>query len=138
MTGTDPAWALQQAAHALLAGDATLAALLGGAKIYDEVPRNAAAPYVHLGEAELRDWSTATEAGAEVLFSLVVFSEAAGRKEALTVTERVRVLLHDAALVPDGHRLVQLRHVATSTEREARDGRRAVLRFRAVTEPLTV
>jgi hypothetical protein len=136
MGATDPAWALQQAVHGRLAGDAALAALLGGARIYDAVPRNAAAPYVHLGEAEARDWSTATEAGAEVLFSLVVFSEAAGRREALAIAARLRALLHAASLALDGHRLVQLRHLATETEREPKDGRRARLGFRAVVEPI--
>jgi hypothetical protein len=136
MGATDPAWALQQAVHGALEADAELAALLGGAKNYDAVPRNAQAPYVHLGEVEARDWSTATEAGAEVLFSLVVFSEAAGRREALAIAARLRGLLHDAALTLDGHRLVQLRHTATETEREPKDGRRARLGFRAVVEPI--
>lgn len=137
MAGTDPAWALQKALHARLAGDAELVALVG-ARIYDEVPRNEAAPYVHLAEAAVRDWSTATEAGAEVLFAIIVFSKAAGRREALAIAERVRALLHEAPLALDGHRLVNLRHAATETLRNVKDGRRALLRFRAVMEPLTV
>jgi hypothetical protein len=49
---------------------------------------------------------------------------------------RLRALLHDASLALDGHRLVQLRHLATETEREPKDGRRARLGFRAVVEPI--
>ena len=134
---SDPAWALQQAVHGLLSADVELTALLGGARIHDEVPRGAAAPYVHLAEASLRDWSTATEEGAEALFAVIVFSEAAGRRESLAIAARLRALLDDAALTLDGHRLVNLRHTATETERDRKDGRRARLKFRAVVEPLT-
>lgn len=53
---------LQEAVFSALAGDAPLIALLGGTNVFDGAPRNAAAPYVHLGETTARDWSTATEA----------------------------------------------------------------------------
>ena len=59
--------ALQEAVFAALTADAELEALLGGANVFDGAPRNAAAPYVHLGEIVARDWSTATEAGAEIV-----------------------------------------------------------------------
>ena len=55
------ALALQQAVFALLAADTELAALVGAGRVYDGAPRNAAAPYVHLGEMSARDWSTAGE-----------------------------------------------------------------------------
>lgn len=137
MTHVSPLYALQKAVFARLAGDAELTTLLGGARIHDAVPRNAAAPYLHLGEATARDWSTSTEAGCEIRFAVVAVSDEAGRGQALAAAERVRLLLHDAALSLDGHRLVNLRHLSTETKRahEAR-GRRAELRFRAVTEPL--
>jgi hypothetical protein len=127
---------LQEAVFAALSGDATLAALLGGARVYDGAPRNAEAPYVHLGEFIARDWSTATEAGTEISLAVVVWSRAPGRSEGLLIADRLTALLHDAALALDGHRLVNLRHVATETARvEKPEGRRAVVRFRAVVEP---
>ena len=129
------ALALQQAVFAALSADAELQALLGGAHVFDGAPRNAEAPYVHLGESEARDWSTATEAGTEISFAVVAWSRQPGRTEALAIAERVRMLLHDAALEVDGLRLVNLRHVATETARnEKPEGRRAVVRFRAVVE----
>jgi hypothetical protein len=136
MTGTDPAWALQTAVHARLAADPELIGLLGGPRIHDEVPRSEAAPYVHLAEATVRDWSTATEAGAEVLFAVIIFSKAAGRREALAIAERVRALIHEAPLALEGHRLVNLRYAATETLRNVKEGRRALLRFRAALEPV--
>jgi hypothetical protein len=127
--------ALQEAMFEALVGDAPLVALLGGAKVFDGARRNAEAPYVHLGEIVARDWSTATEEGTEISFAIVVWSRAAGRSEGLLIAERVVGLLHDAALTLDGFRLVNLLHVATETARvEKPDGRRAVVRFRAVVE----
>ena len=131
-----PARALQEAVFATLSADAALLALLGGAHVYDGAPRNAAAPYVHLGELTERDWSTATDAGVEISFAVVAWSREPGRAEALAIAERVRELLHDVDLEVDGFRLVNLRHVGTETARvEKPEGRRAVVRFRAVTEP---
>ncbi len=128
--------ALQEAVFSALVADTTLTTLLGGAKVYDGAPRNAAAPYVHLGEMVARDWSTATEAGAEVNFAVVAWSRLPGRSEGLAIAERVVALLHDAALTLDGWRLVNLRHLATETARvEKPEGRRTVARFRAVAEP---
>jgi hypothetical protein len=127
--------ALQAAVFEVLSADATLAALLGGAKVVDGAPRNEEAPYVHLGEATERDWSTATEAGSEVTFAVVAWSREPGRKQALMIAERVVAMLHDAALVLDGHRMVNLRHLSTETAREEKArGRRAVARFRARVE----
>jgi len=132
-----PAGALQGAVFAALSADAALTALLGGANIFDGPPRNAAAPYVHLGEIEARDWSTATEAGAEIVFAVVAWSRQAGRSEAMAVAERVRTVLQDADLALAAWRLVNLRHVSTETARaEKPEGRRAVARFRAVIEAI--
>jgi hypothetical protein len=129
--------ALQEAVFALLSGDAELSALLGGPHVYDGAPRNAAPPYVHLGETTQRDWSTSTEAGAEIAFALVVWSTALGKSEALAIAGRLDALLDDAPLTIAGWRLVNLRHVATETSRDAGlKGRRAVVRFRAVLEPM--
>jgi hypothetical protein len=127
--------ALQEAVFEALVDDVPLVALLGGAKVFDGAPRNAEAPYVYLGEVVARDWSTATEAGTEISFAIVVWSRAPGRSEGLLVAERIVALLHDAAVDLDGFRLVNLRHLATETARvETPEGRRTVVRFRAVVE----
>lgn len=128
--------ALQEAVFATLSADATLQGLLGGAAVYDGAPRNATPPYVHLGEMAVRDWSTASEAGTEIVFAIVVWSRLPGRKEALAIAGRIEALLHDQALAVTGFRLVNLRHLATETARNDKpQGRRAVLRFRARLEP---
>ncbi len=132
-----PVAALQAAVFSALSADAELLTLLGGPNIHDGAPRNAGAPYVHLGEINQRDWSTATEAGVEISFALVAWSRQPGRSEALAIADRVRAVLHDAALPLEGFRLVNLRHLGTETARDAKpEGRRAVARFRARMEAI--
>ena len=129
-------WELQKALHAALAGDSTLVALLGGARIYDDVPRGAVFPYITFGAATVRDWSTGTETAAEHLMSLHVWCRSAGERQVHVILEAVRAALHDAALALSGHRLVNLRHESSDANRQS-DGEtyHGVIRLRAVTEP---
>ncbi|MFS8039223.1 DUF3168 domain-containing protein [Xanthobacter sp. AM11] len=131
-----PALALRAAIHAALAADAPLGALLGGARIFDVPPADAAFPFVALGEAVVADWSTATEAGTEHALTLHAFSRSGGRAEAFALAAAVQEALHDAPLALAGHRLANLRATTAEVRREA-DGRtfHALVRFRAVTEP---
>lgn len=134
---SSPAWELQKAVYGVLVGNAGLVAALGGARIYDEVPRGAAFPYVTFGPSTTRDWSTGTERGAEHTLTLRAWSKGGGAREVHAVLEAIRSALHEAALTLDGHRLVSLRHEVSDAVREA-DGEtwRGTVRFRAVTEPV--
>ncbi len=58
-------WALQSAIFARLTADAVLTALLGGERMYDDVPVRAEFPYLTFGQSSDRDWSTGTDAGRE-------------------------------------------------------------------------
>jgi hypothetical protein len=130
------AWALQKAIHETLSADAAVTALLGGARVYDDVPRGAEFPYVTFGPAAARDWSTGSEAGSEHAVVLHVWSRHAGKGEAHLILEAVRAALAAADLSLEGHRLINLTHEASEAAREA-DGEtyRGVARFRAVVEP---
>lgn len=129
-------WDLQQAVHATLAADTAVLALLGDARIYDDVPRGAAFPYVSLAAFTARDWATGTEPGTEITFTVHAWSRGAGHKGPHLLAEAVRGALHDQALTLADHRLVNLRHESSETRRE-RDGDtyRVIARFRAVLEP---
>ena len=129
--------ALRKAIRARLVADAALLALLGGAKVYDEAPREAHVPYVTFGDALTRELSTTLYPGLEHFVVLHVWSIQGGAREALEIAERINVLLDDAALTLDTHRLINLRFVALETVREDA-GRfiRVALRLRAVTESL--
>jgi hypothetical protein len=128
-------WALQQAIHASLTGDEALTALLGGVRVYDDVPERAEFPYVTFAPMSERDWSTGTERGSEHGLMLHVWSRGAGRKEALEIMAASRAVLHEAALTLVGYRLVNLRHESSDVRRDA-DGEtfHGIVRFRAVTE----
>lgn len=136
ITPLPPALALRQALHDRLAADGALLALLGGARIHDAPPKDAAFPFVTLGEAVVSDWSTGTEAGTEQALTLHAWSRAAGRREAFEIAAAVQQALHDAPLALAGHRLANLRTTTAEVRRDG-DGRtfHALIRFRAVTEP---
>lgn len=128
--------ALRAALQARLAADAPLHALVGG-RIHDVPPKEAAFPFVTLGEAVVSDWSTATEGGSEQALTLHVFSRQGGRAEAFAIAARVQEALHEAPLALEGHRLANLRATTAEIRRDS-DGRtfHGLVRFRAVTEPL--
>ncbi|MBV6488045.1 MAG: DUF3168 domain-containing protein [Pseudorhodoplanes sp.] len=127
---------LRTAIHGALSADGALVALLGGAKIYDEVPRAADFPYVALGEARVNDYSAGDEPGEEHLMTLHAYSQQGGHREAHVIAGALLQALDDAPLSLDGHQLVNLRFSIADIRREA-DGRtyHALVRFRAVTEP---
>jgi hypothetical protein len=129
--------ALQKAIYARLAGDAELASLVG-ARIHDNVPGDTGFPYVTLGESFIGAWNTGESTGAEHRLTLHAYSRAGGRSQAKTILGALNAALHDAALTPEGHRLVNLRFLDAETRREA-DGAtwRGTIRFRAVTELIT-
>jgi hypothetical protein len=128
--------ALRAAIHDALSSDGALSALLGGPKIYDEVPREAGFPYVTLGEARVSDFSTGTEPGEEHQITLHAWSRQGGQREAHLISGALLQALDDAPLTLSEHRLVNLRFSVADVRREA-DGRtyHALVRFRAMTEP---
>lgn len=129
------AFELQKAIYGALTGDAALVSLLAGAKVYDAVPQDAAFPYVTLGQAALRDWSTGTEEGREHQVTIHVWSRAAGTKETFAIIERIEAALTGGTLSLDAGALVNLGFAFSDVRREA-DGEtiHGVVRFRAVTE----
>ena len=130
------AWSLQKAVFAALASNAPLIALLGAARIYDDVPQSSDFPYLAFGQATTRDWSTASDDGSEHVITLNVWSQAKGRSQVHEIMAAARIALHGQPLTLDGHRLINLRH-ESSEARRASDGEtyHGIARFRAVTEP---
>jgi hypothetical protein len=133
---TSPILALRAAILARCGADADLAALMGGAvRIHDEPPRASEPVYAVFGGAEARDWSTGSDRGHEQEADLVIWAKAGSAKSALAAAERIAVLLDDAPLALESHRLVNLRVVSIASIRDERSGLvRATLRLRAATE----
>lgn len=128
--------ALRAAIHTALCGDSGLAAVLGGNRIFDEPPRNAAFPYVTLGEARLTDASGDGGTTQEHQLTLHCWSRQGGHREAHMIAGALLQALDDAPLPLKDNRLVNLRFSLADIRRE-NDGRtyHALVRFRAVTEP---
>ena len=103
----------------------------------DEPPREAAFPYVTLGETRIADFSTGTEQAEEHQLMLHAWSRQGGHKEAHLIAGALLQALDDAPLTLTDHRLVNFRFAVADIRREA-DGRtyHAAVRFRAVTEPV--
>ena len=129
--------ALRAAVHDALTADAVLTSLLGGPRIYDEPPHPAEFPYVTLGEARVSDFSSGTEEAIEHALTLHAWSRQGGHNEAHLIAGALLNALDDAPLTFADHRLINLRFGVADVRRE-RDGRtyHALVRFRAVTEPL--
>ena len=130
-------WALQQAVFAALSVSDDIKELAGDPpRVFDAVPRDAAFPYIVVGEDGESNWDTATEAGSEHSLAIHVWSRGGGRKEIKLAAGAVRDCLDGASLALTGHTLIDLRFLSAVFVRES-DGEtfRAVVRFRAVTEP---
>jgi hypothetical protein len=85
----------------------------------------------------INDWSTGTERGSEHVLMLHIWSRYDGKREAYDIADAIRENLDDAELMLDDNRLINLTHQFSDLKRDA-DGEtyHAVMRFRAVTEPL--
>jgi hypothetical protein len=132
---SDPRHALLAAIHAALVADPGLAALLAGGRIHDSVPRAAPHPFVAFGQVASEPLDSDDPVLTEHRIEILVFSRAAGQREASDIANRLRALLDHAPLSPQGHRLVSLRHRETQVAPGAgRRSYRARLTFRALTE----
>lgn len=127
--------ALQEAMRKALIADPALKTLLGGAYVYDEVPRGAPPAYVEFTALDTRNWCCFAEKGFEHVVSVVVRSNSRGRKQAQEISGAVEAALDGAALAVPGHRLVNLHMVFWSVMKTGQTYG-ASLRFRAATEPL--
>lgn len=133
---TYPAIELQRAVFAALSLDTGLTAVLGGPRVYDHAPPDVAFPYVTFSRVSAYDWSTATEDGAEHVFTIHVWSKARGKSQTHELLGRIRARLHDAPLALSGHALVNLRaEFAEVRFDEDLSLHHGLLRLRAVTEP---
>lgn len=128
---------LQAAIVAELRADAELAALTGGEeRILDVVPPEQAFPYVAIGRTSAQDWSTDDRSGEEHLVTLRCWSRATSRAEVLAMAERVTAALAGLVGIRQDTRIVFLEPVSAEHGWEPADlAWRAVLRFRALTEP---
>lgn len=128
--------ALQRAVFELLTVDTQLIGRLGGAHVYDAVPRRQARPYVSFGRSRVTDWSTGDDVGGQHTLTLHVWTDGPGRRQALEIADDVERVLTDAPFPVADHCLVAFLRTGFETERLSdREIIRASLRFRALLSP---
>ena len=129
--------AVQEAIYQALAGDASLQTFIGNPpRLYDHYPDGPIFPFVMLGETREKDWPGVVD-GLEHDVRIHAFSLYGGQYEAKELKALIRASLHDRALSLNGFHLINLRFVFADILRQ-RDGESwsAVLRFRAITQPI--
>lgn len=129
-------WALQKGVYETLIADTALTGLLGGPRVFDDVPDTAAFPYLTIGDDATSEYLTFSDTGFAHAFAVHVWSRASGRGELKQIAAAVIAALHDAPLVLEDNLLVNLGFLSSLALRES-DGRtyHGIVRFRAVTEP---
>ncbi|MGH3599812.1 MAG: DUF3168 domain-containing protein [Pseudonocardiaceae bacterium] len=128
-----PLLLIQAAIFSRLTADVTLAGLVTG--VFDEVPEDAAHPYVVVGEAIETPRNAHAQFGREVVVTLHVWSRYRGFAQAITIVNRITALLDQQPMSIAGHAVVSVRHEFTQTLRDPDPEIRHVpIRFRVTTE----
>ncbi|WP_321397385.1 DUF3168 domain-containing protein [Emcibacter sp.] len=121
---------LQESVYGVLAGSTELNNRLGG--IFDHVPESASLPYLAIGDMSVRDWSSKSFSGFEILFDLHLWSGKSGGLEIRELADLAHDLVTAETLQGDGLSVVSLQFVFFETFFET-DGRirHGVMRYRA-------
>lgn len=129
-------WPLQQAVHAVLVADGSLAALVG-ARIYDRPPQDVAFPYVTLGDTDMTPERAEDTDASRHMVSVLVWSRANGRREAKEILAAIATALTGTPLSVSGHHVTSADWVRASLayDRDA-DALKGELRVSIFTEPL--
>lgn len=129
---------LQAALLAYLRAQPSLSVWLGTpARVYDQPPAGVVYPYVAFGRTSAQAIGMTGGAVTEQALTLTCVSRFGGSEEAKAIAAELRVLLDDAELALDGHRLASLRVSYVDVFRSS-DMRTtyALVRVRAVTEAI--
>ena len=116
-----------------LAEDARITQLLGGARIFANAPKDAAFPYVTLGESVSMDWDETDGIASNHVVTLHVWSRAGGTDETREIIGAVHSALNDAPLELPDRSNVSLRHEFSEARRDpVNEAYHGIIRYRAV------
>lgn len=90
----------QKAVYAALTSNSELMSLISD--VYDFVDQNLEYPYLTIGESSDSEYDTFYEVGRDSLFSVHVWSNGRGTKEAYNILDKVYESLNRVKLVGDG------------------------------------
>lgn len=105
---------VQRGLYGKLTADGVLMGMVTG--VYDAMPQKSALSYVVIGDGDYVTLEAEAVNLSQMRFQIDVWSDAAGRKTALTIMNRIYALLHLGALTITGYQLVLLRCEQAETE----------------------
>ena len=105
---------VQRALYSKLQGDGVLMSMVTG--VYDVVPQRSVVPYVVIGDGECRDVEADSLNLSELRLQLDIWSDIGGRKNALTIMNRMHAILHMGTLTLTGFTQVLMRCEQADTE----------------------
>lgn len=98
---------VQRALYTKLTGDGVLMGMVTG--VYDVVPQKTALPYVEIGDGEYNTLAADVMNLSEIRFQVDVWTDANGRKTALTILNRLYAVLHLGTLTLTGYQHITMR-----------------------------
>ena len=90
--------------------------------VYDDVPRDAAFPYIHLSTPSGIPWDTFGSAGKQRVLQVHIYSTYEGGTEANSIADKVMELLQYQALSVSGHTLCGLQYESDTDASYEDDG----------------
>lgn len=95
---------VQRALYAKLTADGVLMGMISG--VYDAVPQTAALPYVVIGDGDAECTPELAAQVTQCQWTIEVWTNASGRKSALTILNRLHGLLHQGDITLTGLTLI--------------------------------
>ena len=125
---------LFSAIYAALRDDATLTALIGAGRVFDNVPAGTSPPYINIGDETATDLGSSLTDGQEHTITIHVWSEQPSSLEVKRIMAAIRDVLHERPPTLSAGTCSLLRQDFKDTLRDP-DGfsHHGVLRFRANT-----
>lgn len=105
--------------------------------VYDNVPPDAAPPYVQIGDDTIADDGSKTNFGEEITLTLHVYSDKGGKSECKQILGQIYDALHEQPLTAPGFNVADVRREFQDTFQDE-DGltMHGVARYRALVEPV--
>ncbi len=107
---------VQQGLYSKLIGDGVLMDMIAG--VFDAVPERTAMPYIIIGDGVAKEAAALESASVQCELVIDVWTDAAGRKTALTIMNRIYGLLHQGTLSLSGFEVILMRCEEAATRLE--------------------
>lgn len=136
----DTFWRVQTALYSHLTQNSALCALLaaGAGSIYDDVPRDAAFPYIVIGAMQAQPAHTQQHSGYDVTVTLHCYSRGEGQREVKNILFALGQAMQNGDISPAEHHVALCTEISSACAIEA-DGetRHGRAEYRLTVEPVS-